>query len=79
MELMNAYELLKKSTSMTEIIEILRDLKDTYKNDIVIRLIPINEKDPLSSIYMLSAKLDKDVWYLPIGEGTYDILKEVVN
>lgn len=79
MELMNAYELLKKSTSMTEVISILKDLKDTYKNDIVIRLIPKNEKDPLSSIYMLSAKLDKDGWYLPIGEGTYDILKEVIN
>jgi hypothetical protein len=79
MELMNAYELLKKSTNMTEVINILKDLKDTYKNDIVIRLIPINEKDPLSSIYMLSAKMGKDGWYLPIGEGTYDILKEVIN
>lgn len=79
MELMNAYELLKKSTNMTEVISILRDLKDTYKNAIVIRLIPINEKDPLSSIYKLSAKLDKDGWYLPIGEGTYDALKEVIN
>jgi Mor family transcriptional regulator len=76
---MNAYELLKKSTSMTEVISILKDLKDIYKNDIVIRLIPINEKDPLSSIYMLSAKMGKDAWYLPIGEGTYDILKEVIN
>lgn len=79
MELMEAFEILKKSTDMTEVISILRGLKDTYKNDIIIKLIPINEKDPLSSIYKLSAKLDKDGWYLPIGEGTYNILKEVFN
>lgn len=79
MELMEAYELLKKATNIEEVIIILRALKDTYKDTIDIRLIPANPSDPLNSTYKLAAKVGKDGWYLPTGRGVYDILKEVIN
>lgn len=78
MELMEAYELLKKATSIGEVITILRELKNTH-NDVDIRILPIDSKDPLNSTYRITAKLGKDGWYLPTGRGVYDILKEVIN
>lgn len=79
MELMEAFELLKKSTNMTEVISILRALKNTYGDNVVITLLPKDKSDPLNSTYALSAKVDKDGWTLPTGRGVYDILKEVIN
>lgn len=79
MELIQAYNILRTSTSMTEVIETLRSLKDTYKDDIEIRILPKTPNDPLNSMYKIVAKTDKAGWYLPIGEGTYNILKEVFN
>lgn len=79
MELIQAYNILRTSTNMSEVIDTLRSLKDTYKDNINIRLLPYDPSDPLNSMYKIVAKTDKDGWYLPIGEGTYNILKEVFN
>ena len=77
MELFQAYEKLKHAKGITEVLSILRELKATYTT-VDIHLIPMNLKDPLSDMYKLTVKLDKDGWFLPIGKGTYDILKEVL-
>ena len=79
MELMEAFELLKKSNYIGEVISILRSLKNTYGDNVVITLLPKDKSDPLNSTYALSAKIDKDGWTLPTGRGVYDILKEVFN
>ena len=79
MELMEAYELLKKAANVGEAITILKELKNTYKDDVDIRLLPADTSDPFNCIYKLAAKVGKDGWFLPIGRGVYDILKEVIN
>ena len=71
MELFQAYEKLKRAKGITEVLSILRELKHTY-SAVEIQLIPSND------IYRLTAKLDKDGWFLPIGKGTYELLKEVI-
>ena len=77
MELFQAYEMIKKSRDIAEVISILRCLKNKYP-DIEIRLLPADSKDPLNSTYNLAVKLGKDGWFLPTGRGVYDILKEVI-
>lgn len=77
MELLQAYEMIRKSRDIAEVISILRALKITHP-DVEIRLLPADSKDPLNSTYRLTAKLGKDGWTLPTGRGVYDILKEVL-
>lgn len=77
MELLQAYELIRKSKDIAEVISIIRYLKNTY-TDAEIKLLPLDPKDPLNNMYKLTVKLGKDGWYLPIGPVAYDTLKEVI-
>ena len=79
MELIQAYNILRVSTSISEVITVLKDLKDTYKDAIKISLIPYDPSDPLNNMYELVANTDKAGWFLPIGEDTYNMLKEVID